>query len=719
MSGPRHIIKNQVILTAIPTPEVGIALQKQWKEIYYSRILPLIDRIFTEYSSGDEVIRIDTLDLDLGKLTPSNFKEEVEKKVETAIRKALDEKIPQVQWRQGIREKKLEAAEAREEYLFHYLKFGTLPWWAKGKKNLSPAMALNRLLAERPKELFFFLENEGKHPQVFRRLVLQIPAEKISLLLSAWAKKSVHGLDVFWSEVIGNPALRDRLASMMVLSWLTKMPWGFRKKWPGLKSFPAVRDYIQKQLSVEMQESLLQAWTGGAPERALVQKGQRLIRNFSLEEYYFGGKIEQTQFKQLKKSWIEGLGSDILLQATEGKSLNEALLLERWIQRGIVAFAETGIPEREAGVYLFLLLENLRPSVKQEISYAQQLQKAIENKYLPASGSGAKNGRERAFSLLKLSPIPKKEHADEKIPLAPKSKSKAEGLSDPKQEGAEERGEGASVSPEKENLSPSVPLTPEQLSFDESIQDASRQEKESESKKETPSKKKPKQLDAKDEVELRRLARDLKQHDVNQGKAREQKAMDFIRRMQELAKKQAGKAPTSNPYRRDKGEEFFVENAGMVLLWPFLSRYFDYAGLLKNGDFVDDLARERAVHLLQYLVSGQDAPEVEYNLVLNKIFCGIQPETPIGTDVTLTDKEKEQGDQVLHALIGYWDKLKSTSIDGLRGTFLLREGSIRSKDGGWVVKIARKPYDILIDYLPFGIGTIKLSYLDEMIFTEW
>ena len=220
--------------------------------------------------------------------------------------------------------------------------------------------------------------------------------------------------------------------------------------------------------------------------------------------------------------------------------------------------------------------------------------------------------------------------------------------------------------------------------------------------------------------ELGRMAQNLRQAGLQGGQDHEKKAMDFIRRMQELAKKKASSSPSEPiPWRRDPKEEYFVDNAGIVLMWPFLSRYFSYCGLLEGGDFVDERARERAVHLLQFLATGKEEPEPEYNLVLNKLLCGFDPEAPIGMDFRITDKEKEQGEQVLLALIGYWDKLKSTSIEGLRGTFFLREGSIRSKDSGWLIKIARKPYDILLDYLPFGIGTIKLSYLDTMIFTEW
>ncbi|MGB1243487.1 MAG: contractile injection system tape measure protein, partial [Chitinophagales bacterium] len=66
----------------------------------------------------------------------------------------------------------------------------------------------------------------------------------------------------------------------------------------------------------------------------------------------------------------------------------------------------------------------------------------------------------------------------------------------------------------------------------------------------------------------------------------------------------------------------YVQNAGLVLIYPFLSRYFNYLGMLKENKFKDEETAHRGVLLLQFLATGfSESPEHE--LVLNKLLCGL------------------------------------------------------------------------------------------------
>ncbi|MEO0474178.1 MAG: contractile injection system tape measure protein, partial [Bacteroidota bacterium] len=82
----------------------------------------------------------------------------------------------------------------------------------------------------------------------------------------------------------------------------------------------------------------------------------------------------------------------------------------------------------------------------------------------------------------------------------------------------------------------------------------------------------------------------------------------------------------------DKGEAIYVHNAGLLILHPFLSRYFSGLDLMKEGEFLDESSAERAVYLLQYLATGKsDIPEQD--LILNKILCGLDIAFPLSRDV--------------------------------------------------------------------------------------
>ncbi|MGH9561086.1 MAG: contractile injection system tape measure protein, partial [Terracidiphilus sp.] len=150
--------------------------------------------------------------------------------------------------------------------------------------------------------------------------------------------------------------------------------------------------------------------------------------------------------------------------------------------------------------------------------------------------------------------------------------------------------------------------------------------------------------------------------------------------------------PTPPPVRRPQkratpfpvGEPFYIANAGAILLWPFLGRYFQTLGLMEKNRFLDEPTRSRAIYLVQFLATGiAEAPEQA--LLLNKILCGAQPEQPVDAAPTVTGEEAALSTQLLQGVIANWAKLGSTSIEGLRQSFFLRDGRlIRSTaDDSW------------------------------------
>jgi len=75
----------------------------------------------------------------------------------------------------------------------------------------------------------------------------------------------------------------------------------------------------------------------------------------------------------------------------------------------------------------------------------------------------------------------------------------------------------------------------------------------------------------------------------------------------------------TNDLAPDKtGVEVKIFNAGLILFWPFLTRLFEHLSFIKDGNFVNNESRNRAVYLLQYLAYNRiDFPE--HHLVLNKL----------------------------------------------------------------------------------------------------
>ncbi len=179
--------------------------------------------------------------------------------------------------------------------------------------------------------------------------------------------------------------------------------------------------------------------------------------------------------------------------------------------------------------------------------------------------------------------------------------------------------------------------------------------------------------------------------------------------------------PTIVPYRLPKesqSEEWYIDNAGLILLWVYLGYFFRDLQLIDKGKFADDAAQQRAVHLLQYVATKQENAE-EPLLLLNKILCGMPYDEPIEREVALTDKEKEACNKLISSAIKNWSALKNTSIEGYREAFIQREGKLTYTEEGWKLLVTPKTYDILINYLPYGISLIRQAWMTDNLWVEW
>ena len=165
-------------------------------------------------------------------------------------------------------------------------------------------------------------------------------------------------------------------------------------------------------------------------------------------------------------------------------------------------------------------------------------------------------------------------------------------------------------------------------------------------------------------------------------------------------------------------EEISITNSGLVLAAQYLPRLFDILGLTENRDFKDRQTRERGIHLLQYLVNEKvDCPE--YQLVLNKVFCGLETGIPIRRSITIFPKEQEIIEDLLKGIIKNWAGIGNTSIAGLRESFLNRHGLLRQKVDSWHLLVEAKPFDMLLDQLPWNFRIIRFPWMSKVLHVDW
>lgn len=199
-----------------------------------------------------------------------------------------------------------------------------------------------------------------------------------------------------------------------------------------------------------------------------------------------------------------------------------------------------------------------------------------------------------------------------------------------------------------------------------------------------------------------------------------ERALDAISKKENQSKE----APTKRkrekqaPKPRPVDEPLQIYNAGLVLIWPYLSRLFGILKYTENKAFVSEETQLKAIHVLQYLATGKtEAPENE--LLLNKIFCGYPINEPVPFSVEFTPQELEIADGLLKGVLANWPKMKNMSPDALRTTFLMRTGTIKEEEDKWTLIVQKNAFDVLLKTVPWGFNFVKFSWAPKFVTVEW
>lgn len=164
--------------------------------------------------------------------------------------------------------------------------------------------------------------------------------------------------------------------------------------------------------------------------------------------------------------------------------------------------------------------------------------------------------------------------------------------------------------------------------------------------------------------------------------------------------------------------EIAVQKAGLVIIHPFLSSFFENIEVLETDGNLRKDKLDVAVQSLHYLATG-DLNFFEGNLVFEKYLCGVPLKMPIAFQSLLTKNIIVETSLLLKEVIKHWPALKNTSPDGLRQMFIVRSGKLINSETGYKLIVERKVQDALIEKLQWNISIVKLPWKKELLFVEW
>jgi len=169
---------------------------------------------------------------------------------------------------------------------------------------------------------------------------------------------------------------------------------------------------------------------------------------------------------------------------------------------------------------------------------------------------------------------------------------------------------------------------------------------------------------------------------------------------------------------KNKKIEIAVQNAGLILLHPFLKKFFIETEIADSKGLLIKEKSDLAIQTLHFLATGNENV-LESNLVLEKFLCNIPLKTPVLKQSLLTDEIRDESLTMLKEVIKHWPALKKTSPVGLQQMFINRDGKLIKNERGYKLIVERKAQDVLLEKLHWNISIVKLPWKRDLLFVEW
>jgi hypothetical protein len=679
MTTQNHIIKKQVLDLTIDSEVGSFIFQSRASEVFKTKIVPLIEDHCSRISGDSGTIRIDRLEIDLGVISRNNFESDFKSKFDKLfpgqLAKALrispgENSLPGFGDEATSGKPDVITDEVRDfEILEFFIREGRLPWWVRVNESHNIPALLTRSITSQPVKAKNLIIGIVGNPSLVKRLVYHVEKSVLEKILGFF--QPAHAGEIYnlsqdlitklngcpLVQSVGPSKIRPELLSCV-------LTWSVASEGQAFKQQHLVETIIKHLAnSFDLDFNALYDYLA----KDFKMKG-KVISNKPDTSKIAGKLLNIAGFKaeeyfQYLVS-LENLLKELQTELMACKKVADSTFSTRWLLDGLVKKITHGMKSIQ---HIRNMLEQFR-------------QKVTKNSIFPAMPPGTdadlrkqaekfeKRLEKLRFDLVALL------HRD--------------------------------IRKTHEQIQPKVPITSIFPTTSSGRTDAVFLKKQAE--------KFEKWLEKLHLDVVALLHRDLSKMNFEMVK----KVESMVKTMDGLGKEAASQERLTVKDAISDSEEIFVGNAGIVLLWPYLAKFFDAIGIIKEERFIDEEAAGRAALFIHYLASGTLVAQ-EYELVLNKILCGIESNHPVNPNLEMNKKEAAECENLLQAVIGNWAALKNVSVPGFRKMFLQREGMIFTRDGQRVLRAAGESYDILLDKMPWGISTVKLPWMEQILIVEW
>jgi len=163
-----HRIRRQVLDLKLPREAGAVELQRQVGRVFQEKVLPKLDALFDQLAPADRFVRIERLEIDLGKIGEANWERHFVERCLEQIARQVTNATFEVSKSGETGTETLNPADHALAVFQHFLETGSLPWYAKD-------LRLSELEA-------MILEAIGKRESPFLKVILPLLRQKEAVL---------------------------------------------------------------------------------------------------------------------------------------------------------------------------------------------------------------------------------------------------------------------------------------------------------------------------------------------------------------------------------------------------------------------------------------------------------------------------------------------------------------------------------------------------------
>lgn len=733
-----HIIKKQTLSISIPEGYDAWEMQDRFKEVFNGEILPRLEKVCDELGLDDKLsLKLDQLIIETGAITHQELTtlwvDEVEKAFRDELLNHAKERFNEKSFT-GL----IKSGESELNVLMYFLEKGVLPWWVSDEFKLSPEQLLSKALAEQPNELVSEILKVESKTTLVKRLCYQFEIKSIRQLLKQFKPaKTAPLLQQFKQLCRGFKALFPKLEASILATEIhitldrhgtgadSKQLFELLFKYvieESVATDKLLLDKLHKQLTSKQNENKEQQLLEYNEVLILALKTINRVLDSGKTTPQNGDKAPNTDSAQ--KSVSRKAADKISQPQTSSET------------KAPEASENTSGPDQSSKQ------SDQKPDSAQEKSSDKGPSTSTESDNKVEGALSAQDQRAwehieriKKLQLAKLGQDGEtRERADhEKVDSENLQKSEQpspSGLSEAQTHRHQRTESELSIKAQHESgvkkkarqqgANPQKPmLTEDQTSRRDKDITESESEKTNQSVQGSENKL---SYTAEPDNESSYLSIEEENKSVNQS-SNQPLSADHKQPGSHFTNSLVRRKPDKNSveYWQEELElvnECYIQNAGLILLWPYLGHFFKDLGFVAEGAFKTKYDQMQAALVLQHLLSPE--PELqEYKLPLNKLLSGLKISEPVGKSIELSAENLKRCDNLLQATIHNWSALKGTSPEGFQGSFLHRNGVLKRKDKNWLLQVEKMPFDMLMEQLPWPIGIVKLSWMNKPIYVEW